>query len=483
MRSNTSGYRVEAILSIVALLSCAAANSNSYSLSFDRQNPNILRVKAELLLVDSVLYSSHEGADPAVWVPHFTNLTASNAETGAPIEVTKCGFFGVVTCRPKYNRCQLLNPMTCPGFRPGGGKWKVEAKSGTSIRLTYEVNLDFSEQDIPGGIDSAPYLTTTGQYLVGRAMFLANGIYDQQRPATITFNGSGFKHLVSPWKNIAAGILEARSIEDLQESILLLGQQPFDVINNENLTIRLVTNGPGSKQVASQLTTTLNAVVGEYFQIAGTPPKDADRPITLVATVSEQWPSDGEVIGRNISLILQSENDKIDWERASFIFAHEIFHLWNHQTIVPASDEVEWFREGMTDFFALQALSRSGNIDPQILAAMYQREFFVNYETNPGHGEISILQAGKDKEKYQGILYIGGCYLGMLMEEGLKKQGHSTEDIFRALIANGRPYTLDDVLNAIAVLSEETRDNVELALKSTDLNIQWSDFSQRIENL
>lgn len=471
------------LLAIALLMQTAMAYGHSYELRLDAKDPNKLHVSAELSLSDRVIYSSHEGSDPSVWIDRISNLQAIDVESNKPIAVKKCGALGVLLCRPKYDRCNLMQPTTCPGFRPGGGKWKLDAKQGSVVRLSYDVDLDFTGQDIPGGIDSAPYRIAGGQYFVGRAIFLANGTYDSPRAITVTFRDEKFGNIVTPWLKGNERKFKAQSNADLLDGIGFWGSLKEQTIQQQALTLRLVTSGQDSKLIKTELSKTLRGVVANYFEISGSAPTDAEKPIALIATVSDDWPSDGEVIGRSISLILNTDGGSIEWTQASLLFAHELFHLWNGKTIAPINSDVEWFREGMSEFFAYQALVLSTDTDREKLRTTYMRESFSRYESDPGRGQLSIVDAGGSKHENWGTVYIGGFYAGMLLEQALRKEGFSAGTVFRRLLERNKSYSLNNVLNAVGSLSEPARAELEILLKDEGLVITREQFESELKRL
>lgn len=81
------------------------------------------------------------------------------------------------------------------------------------------------------------------------------------------------------------------------------------------------------------------------------------------------------------------------------------------------------------------------------------------------------------------MVYVGGCYVGMLIEQGLRATGHSVQDVFHALLATGKPYTLTDVLSTIQRQSSTTRKQVEQVLKQHELDLSWQEFHNRMHSL
>lgn len=130
-------------------------------------------------------------------------------------------------------------------------------------------------------------------------------------------------------------------------------------------------------------------------------------------------------------------------------FAHEYFHAWNAEAIRPRvhwlpgaaapSTDLLWFQEGVTSYFALLALVRSGVRDQtQFLTSLGSAITQLESDDSRGYTSLaeSSLTAG-DRTREQLDFYSGGEVVGFLLDMTIRSRAphHSLDDVMRRLYA------------------------------------------------
>ncbi|MEN8798284.1 MAG: hypothetical protein ABF293_03475, partial [Flavobacteriaceae bacterium] len=204
-------------------------------------------------------------------------------------------------------------------------------------------------------------------------------------------------------------------------------------------------------------------VLDYYIELmGGIPNPPADDPITRVLVViNSAGETDGEVIGNNISMLVEKEGDMMSQLISKFVFAHEFFHLWNGKSFRPADQRMEWFKEGFSNYYTLKALHKIGFIDENAYYAVLNNLFFQRYHTDPGVGNISMTQ-GEEKHDHWGLIYGGGLFVAIAQDMIIRKAtsntkniDHFMKDLFDKYGGTSDTYQLDELINGISALSGE----------------------------
>ncbi len=142
-----------------------------------------------------------------------------------------------------------------------------------------------------------------------------------------------------------------------------------------------------------------------------------------------------------------------------FVYAHELFHLWNGKSFFPSDLRCEWFKEGVSNYYTLKALHRVGVLNEESFFALLNGFFYKRYATDPGVGSLSMTD-GNEKHDHWGLVYSGGLFAGISQDIIIRKatsNEHSLDDIMRGLFndfgGTNLSYTLEDVQNRMSSLS------------------------------
>ena len=154
-------------------------------------------------------------------------------------------------------------------------------------------------------------------------------------------------------------------------------------------------------------------------------------------------------------------------------FAHEYFHAWNAGAIhahvwhdasaltrTPVYDDLLWFQEGVTSYYADLVLVRTGIISVEDFYSSWMSNSISQFESGTGRGFISLADASTISGS--GALedldyYSGGEVVGFLLDLRIRlatRGRHSLDDVMRRLYIQSRQpdyvgYSEEDIIAAI----------------------------------
>jgi predicted metalloprotease with PDZ domain len=172
----------------------------------------------------------------------------------------------------------------------------------------------------------------------------------------------------------------------------------------------------------------------------------------------------GSALGWSINLNYSRSFSRTQWvEMESHIFS-EIFHLWNGTQDAPLSRSQDdhstiWFTEGITHFYRLKNMVRSGVISEEEYFQLVGEEFTRVYHSSRGGDDLNKISEGyyTDREAMR-MTYSKGCCLAFALDVLMRHiyaDQKSFDDVMRTMLkrydfrVNGHCYThgeLDSVL-------------------------------------
>ncbi len=181
------------------------------------------------------------------------------------------------------------------------------------------------------------------------------------------------------------------------------------------------------------------------------------------------------------------------------VTAHELFHAWNVKRIRPVElgpfDYTRpvrtlnlWVAEGVTDYYTLVILARSGLDSPADFARKIANAI-ENHRNNPSRLTVSPERSSWsvwDEPATNGALqisyYLQGEVLGFLLDLAIRDSTdnrRSLDDVFRHLFdhhAADRGYTRDDLLAAVRAATGLDLQEFWRRYVSGTAEIPWDDF-------
>lgn len=343
--------------------------------------------------------------------------------------------------------------------KDGWGKWKVDAKDGTELILTYKVIFDHSKYDWnpAGGIDSRPEVTNDAHFLVSKALFIYS---PDTKTSNVTFNLPNDWNIATNWKPIAKSTYFVDSWINLINNSLVVGNFIKKTASSGKMDLilaidnRLKDHVPLFKDV-------LHKQLNEFDRIfKGTPDKN------YLITIREADEDDGESFHDSFNQVITTNriNERlIVWGNT---MAHEMFHYWNGGNFLvgePLSD-LYWFSEGFTEYYASRSLVRTGVINSDTYLRKLERYFSRYFVTKKmwTAPQISLVEAGKEKGENWLLLYGGGATIAFILDIEIRhhtNNAKSLDDVMLYLKINYGDkkikITNDNILNAVNVVSNK----------------------------
>ncbi|MEJ2151631.1 MAG: hypothetical protein P8Y29_01450, partial [Gemmatimonadota bacterium] len=254
----------------------------AYMVTITAESPRTAEVEIVLARAASGLHMSDRGAGQLDdgW-SHFVRDVSATDANGNAVAVEKSG--------PR-------------GWRLGDG--------GVPISVRYVVDLahDF-EEDWPGGIDGAAYATDWGVFYTGRALFVVPD--GQLGDVRVGFDLPDGWHASTPWDAVD-GEGDGFDVGDeisLTESILFAGEHKNVRIEKGGFEVLFALGGSSVIARKDEFYAAAEETFAYYIDLLGDaprPPPDESASRILVV-MNEAGVTDGEVIGRHISMLLEPD--------------------------------------------------------------------------------------------------------------------------------------------------------------------------------
>ncbi|MCL6273166.1 hypothetical protein M3P19_04050 [Muricauda sp. 2012CJ35-5] len=405
----------------------------SYNITLHEKQPDILKIEGNLKMNGTRLYMANGAQQlPRRWANFIKNLSATD-DKGRDLSITE--------------------------HEDGG--WTVNDGHNKRITLNYEYHLDHMEHEWSGGLDGVAYSTDWGNFYAGRTLFIYNNL--DETNIELKFNIPNVMKLTHPWepKKENPKILEANTMLDVTLSMFFIGQQEETKIQKDGFELRFALGGNGVISEKAEYLKMANGVMDYYIQLMGgipNPPPGSTLK-SCVVVINEAEKTDGEVLGNNISIMVQKDADPMSKMLSKFIFAHEFFHLWNGKSFIPENERLEWFKEGFTNYYTLKSLRQIGFMDDQAFLDVLNQLFYQRYINDDGLGTIAMVQ-GDQKHGHWGLIYAGGMFAAIAQDMIIRKHTGNSKNLdylmrglYRDFAGTNELYSMEDIRSRLTALS------------------------------
>lgn len=198
-----------------------------------------------------------------------------------------------------------------------------------------------------------------------------------------------------------------------------------------------------------------------YKDLFGGNPRDTlDTTYTdLTIKVSKTKDSGGEADPKSI-IFNWSENTTLGYGSWKTVLMHELFHLWNGETIRYKNGEEHWFNEGFSEFYTFQTAVRMGLISPEEMLTISSLSLGY-YAGSKGLGSISMRDAGIDDEtKFENffLVYHGGWITAMVLDVDIRTKTNNEKSLddlmkwmYTKFLRTEKLYDTNDIINGIKI--------------------------------
>jgi len=338
------------------------------------------------------------------------------------------------------------------------GDWVLPV-GDQQVRVRYKVQTGHGAYQWPAGVEEIAYKTEEGLFFTGYALFVVPA--DKMDPnIKVQFELPKGWQAYTPWPKAADQSFSASTRRELLSNAMFFGSAQHQQIKHGDYTLDLVLGAPYAKD-SPRFTSLLQAMLQQSSAMFGSTP---NRKQYLII-VNEGFADGGAFEGSFSQLIKGPATDanRVVWGN---VMAHELLHFWNGLSMVPASVDDEWFKEGFTDYLTAVLLHRAGEFDQAWLLkrfeTMYSRHAIGRYyQRSPA----SFQQAGHDKQPLRTLVYGGGALVAMALEAEMRDatQGEKgVPDLMRSMFSEfgktpaGAPpkgYTSADIIRHVKLVS------------------------------
>ncbi len=412
-------------------------NITSYKITIDASNPRLLKIEANFILQENLLYMDEGGAEqfPKRWANFVQNLEVKDAKG------------------------DLLKIEELPEAR-----WKLKSRGNQKVRLTYEIVLKHDDYQWAGGIDGVAFARDWGVFYTGRTFLILNG--KARKNIEVAFQISKDWRVTAPWQNLKnrKNVFRAANLTDLMESMFFAGTHEELSSKRNNFELVFALGGSGIIAQKEAYKNLAQGVLDYYINLMGgipnPPPNNKFKKSVVIINAGNDV--DGEVIGNHISLILDPNGDRQTQILAKFIFAHEFFHFWNGKSIRVNDTTEDWFKEGITNYYTLKALLHTGAITEKDFFDTLNNLFYKRYSTDSGLGKSSMrdVASGAEKDEHWGLIYGGGLFVGICQDIFIRRETTNQKsldnlmrELFKQYGGTNKTYTTADLQKSLTALS------------------------------
>lgn len=379
------------------------------------------------------------------------NVFPLGTSTGGPLASGRSQRFVVFQAYgPDGKRLEVETPQS--------GRWVVHS-GGESFRFEYEVYLTVIDRFSSGLSDLLPTIEDDHARLIGYA-FLIQPLVDVTGPIPIEFvlpegwslfatHEAGDDRLLVPEPSL------------LPNTVVALGS--YEVLSRDILGVhvRFVTRD-SDRRSAETFFERIGQVCRWQMLLFGSIPR---REYLFVCDRNPIQSAEGfDYYGLHFasSMILLLEGD-LGKEGMSIpalrIVSHEFFHNWNGDALSPASLSLNWFTEGVTQYYAHRTLIALGYVDRESYDAELSRLYSNSYVENPYLETVTIAEAGErvlEDKALTRLLYDGGLLVADRLDQEI-----------RAVTGGAR--SLDDLIRELYRQSVESGRDLDLGLLDESL--------------
>lgn len=339
--------------------------------------------------------------------------------------------------------------------KTAGHSWQVQnpAKGEATIRYRFYADV----------LDAGSSVLNTEQaYFNGVALFMhVAGRYDA--PCILSVPS-----MPKDWKSATAlrkqkgkyNVFEADSFHDLADSPTVLSPSLKTLhtkVGGADYYMHFQGNFPGNKATEKAVLSNIEQIIREQSAIfGGVPLREYHFIFQLVP-----WKSSHAVEHKYSSMYMRQDSafaSEQSVRSVNGVLAHEFFHLWNVKRIRPAAmwpydyqreayTGLQWFTEGVTDYYADLTLARSGLLAQSSYLGNLGRSISrleSSYGTSIVSPHASSFNSWLSRSNYKNPLHYTSYYslgdrVGLLMDLELRrltKGEKSLDDVFRYLYEN-----------------------------------------------
>ena len=346
----------------------------------------------------------------------------------------------------------------------------LDRRVNGQVTVHYTVDISYIDKSLPNANTAAGASFDDGLFIVGKPLFVQA---NPRLPASVRINKP--EHLVfsAPWPLEDGVYLAENGFRLTYTNLVLSRHQPVN-IRTGNLAYSVVTLGLSDQttEIINRFARDAAAYYLETFPLGRT----ATYMQVAISQPNPLYGGGEAYLASSTSSVNEQDMEELVWRA---VFAHELFHMWNsHSLNMPQASDMEWFKEGVTEFITDTALMATGEMNsPQLEArrlATFEKfaEAFQEKKT-----PVSIAGGGANKGPNYNIVYKGGWTAAIWLDRSLIREtgGQWNMVEFMKLILreygpDRRTLNLSALMGEIAKIDPKIGDAFRTIITSTDWN-------------
>ena len=175
---------------------------------------------------------------------------------------------------------------------------------------------------------------------------------------------------------------------------------------------------------------------------------------------------------------------------------HEVLHFWSAETFRYATNQEQWFNEGVSEYLTLRLSAKLGIISKDEIFHVFAKPIST-YLSAKGIGKLSLREAASTdelKRQHYLLVYHGGYVVGMILDHQIRLKSNgakSLTDLMREVYASNsrsHPYSMTSLLSSISksTLQDYTQffddyvDGKKIIPVGAYFDIGWLGISQQL---
>lgn len=313
------------------------------------------------------------------------------------------------------------------------GIWRLGRRVRGEITVNYTMNLQHDRFANEPGDDELAYARPYGVMWTTRALLIEGAAATD---IIVRFDLPEDWKVSTPWKRQGEDgwVFIANDNDDLLDGAFMAGMHE-EIIVDLGAAKALIALGPPVSELGDLFQPLIQGFFGAYTGLFGDALKD-----NFLLIGGDASFLGGGVMGRTISLSL-NEDAKGGAAQfiATYIIAHEGFHLWNSRWGGQNKNfgELEWMGEGFAEYYAFLTSRRLELLDDEsFLGLIAERHDAYIAALASGDSLVSAAATKNSKSSSYDLIYNGGLMAALAMDLEIRE-------------ATGSDKSLDDVVRAI----------------------------------
>lgn len=322
----------------------------------------------------------------------------------------------------------------------GAKGWIVRDAYDSRVLVEYSADLaDLSEAGWPAPREAA-FSDGPTLFTLGRPLFVGTTAGDTARIRFVLPEGV---HVSVPWMRDSADghAFTVTGFEALVNNGIVIGPQPSESITAGRFSLELALFGQWNekRELVTQL---LRAHLTTFTRLL-----NSDERGSYLAVFMVDSDLGGESFESSYALSASPDSAVATWGR---LIGHEVFHYWNGHRIRGVDyASSQWFQEGLTEYYAIVSMARSGFMTSDEALAAFSRHLRAHRQFGK-----SLTASGNRKDRgFYGTATSTALVLDLMIRDATKNR-RSLDDQMRqmweAFGSKDREYTHAEVIEMMS---------------------------------